>query len=137
MGEEEALQTQLPGVVNAPQLARAFLRAALQTWELDGFGEVTELLASELVTNVVVHVASPMTLRVTRRPSSIRVEVEDPSTERPTLLQPDDSRPGGRGIFLIDAFADAWGTDVYDDHKSVWFELDVTTGTEDAHGASS
>ena len=67
----EAVETQLPSSVSSPQLARAFLRSTLETWKLDGFGEVTELLATELVANVVTHVGAPMTLRVQRGPSTM------------------------------------------------------------------
>lgn len=134
--DDETVQTQLPALTSAPQLARAFLRATLETWELDGFGAVTELLASELVSNVVRHVQTPMTLRATRMPSSIRVEVEDPSTALPELQYPDTAQASGRGIFIVDAFADEWGSEIYGDHKVVWFELDVATGTAEAHGES-
>jgi anti-sigma regulatory factor (Ser/Thr protein kinase) len=134
--EEETVQTQLPALASAPQLARTFLRATLETWELDGFGAVTELLASELVSNVVVHVKSPMTLRATRKPSTIRIEVEDPSPTLPQLQHADTSQPSGRGILIVDAFADEWGAESYQDHKVVWFELDVATGTAEAHDES-
>jgi anti-sigma regulatory factor (Ser/Thr protein kinase) len=57
----------------------------MQTWQLDGFGEVTELLTDELVCNAVRHVGEPMTLRAIRQPGAIRIEVDDPSTVRPAL----------------------------------------------------
>jgi hypothetical protein len=47
----------------------------MHTWALDGLGELTELLTSELVTNVVHHVGLPMTLRISGQASTIRVEV--------------------------------------------------------------
>src|SRR6476660_4071120 len=50
---ERAVETQLPSLATSPGSARAFLRSALETWKLDGFGEVTELLTNELVGNVV------------------------------------------------------------------------------------
>ena len=84
-----SVETQFPATAEAPQSARAFLRAALQTWQLDGFGEVTELLTDELVANVVRHVGSPMTLRATSEGATLRIEVDDPSTEAPVLRHPD------------------------------------------------
>jgi anti-sigma regulatory factor (Ser/Thr protein kinase) len=110
------------------------LRAALQTWELDGFGKVTELLSDELVSNVVRHVGSPMTVRALRQPSSIRIEVEDSSTELPVRQHPDTLDDHGRGILLIEALANQWGTKQTGDGKTVWFEIDVTTATEEVHG---
>ncbi len=55
----EKIETSFPSTPSTPSSVRAFLRAALQTWELDGFGAVTELLSDELATNVVRHVGVP------------------------------------------------------------------------------
>jgi anti-sigma regulatory factor (Ser/Thr protein kinase) len=107
----------------------------LETWKLDGFGETTELLASELVANAVVHVGRPMTVRISRRDDAIRVEVQDESQQLPSLRTPDPTSERGRGVFLVDALATDWGADVHpDDGKTVWFELDITTATVEAHG---
>jgi anti-sigma regulatory factor (Ser/Thr protein kinase) len=129
----DMFETHLPSSPEAPQLARAFLRNALQTWQLDGFGEITELLTSELVTNVVVHVGSPITLRTFRNPDSLRIEVDDASTDPPVLEHPGTGDDHGRGILLVDSLADGWGTDIGADGKRVWFELHTATGNEEAH----
>jgi anti-sigma regulatory factor (Ser/Thr protein kinase) len=128
------VETQLPGTDEAPQSARAFLRAALQTWRLDGFGEVTELLTSELISNVVRHVGSPMTLRALSEGSTLRIEVDDTSSEPPVLRARDPGEPSGNGILLVDQLATNWGTDIRSDGKTVWFEIDVSTATEEVHG---
>ena len=133
----ESVETQLPSSLNSPQLARAFLRSTLETWKLDGFGEVTKLLATELVANVVTHVGAPMTLRVQRGPSTMRVEIEDPSTEVPIVRHPNPAEEHGRGVLLIDELADAWGVEPRADGKTVWFEIDVSTATEEVHGDAS
>jgi anti-sigma regulatory factor (Ser/Thr protein kinase) len=117
----------------APTSARAFLRATLETWELDGLGEVTELLTSELVSNVTRHVGSPMIVRALRRPSRIRVEVDDDSPTAPVLRHSAPDDPGGRGILLVDTLADDWGTEVRDDGKTVWFEIDARRAAEEMH----
>ena len=133
----ESVETQLPSSLNSPQLARAFLRSTLETWKLDGFGEVTELLATELVANVVTHVGAPMTLRVQRGPSTMRVEIEDPSTDLPVVRHPDPAEEHGRGVLLIDELANAWGVEPRADGKTVWFEIDVSTATAEVHGEAS
>jgi anti-sigma regulatory factor (Ser/Thr protein kinase) len=130
---DERIETQFPSMESSPASARAFLRAALQTWKLDGFGEVTELLTDELVANVVRHVDAPMTVRAICGPERIRVEVEDPSREPPQLMHPDTHDRRGRGIMLVDALSTEWGTDVHDAGKTVWFEIDVTTATKEVH----
>jgi anti-sigma regulatory factor (Ser/Thr protein kinase) len=130
-----SVETQFPGTPDSPQSARAFLRAALETWQLDGFGEVTELLTDELVANVVRHVGSPLTLRATTDGPTLRIEVDDPSTDPPVLRQPDVHEDRGRGILLVDALATQWGTDIHSDGKTVWFEIDVSTATDEVHGS--
>jgi anti-sigma regulatory factor (Ser/Thr protein kinase) len=129
------VETQLPGLVTAPASARAFLRSALETWKLDGFAAVTELLTDELVSNVVRHVGAPMTIRAIWRPASLRIEVDDPSTDAPTLHAPDPFATSGRGITFVDSLADRWGTRVGNAGKTVWFELDVDTENPAVHDA--
>ena len=111
------------------------MRAALQTWRLDGFGEVTELLTAELVSNVVRHVDAPMTVRAICDQDSIRVEVDDPSTVAPVRRALARFDQSGRGLLLVENLSDRWGTDVRPDGKTVWFEVDVQTATEEVHGA--
>jgi anti-sigma regulatory factor (Ser/Thr protein kinase) len=129
----ETVETQLPSSMNSPQLARAFLRSTLETWKLDGFGEVTELLVTELVANVVTHVGAPMTLRVHRSPATMRVEIDDPSTQLPVVHHPDPSDEHGRGVLLVEQLANAWGVEGRSDGKTVWFEIDVSTATSEVH----
>jgi hypothetical protein len=130
----ESVETQLPSSASSPQLARAFLRATLATWQLDGFGEITELLVTELVANVVTHVGLPMTLRVARGPSTMRVEIDDASSDVPVVRHPDAVDEHGRGVLLVEQLANAWGVEPRADGKTVWFELDVSTATREAHG---
>ena len=121
----ERVQTQLDGVPTAGETARVFLRSALHTWELDGFGDIVELLTSELVNNAVRHVGSSINLRALRHGSRIRVEVDDASRSTPIVRNPQPVETGGRGLLIVDALATEWGTDVHENGKTVWFELDV------------
>lgn len=129
----DTVETQLPSSTSSPHLARAFLRTTLQTWRLDGFGEITELLATELVANVVTHVGAPMTIRVHRRSESVRVEIDDPSQQVPVVRHPDAADEHGRGMLLVERLASSWGVDRRADGKTVWFELDVSTAVPEAH----
>lgn len=129
----EEIEAEFSSADTASISARNFLRGTLETWALDGFGEITELLTSELVSNVVRHVGAPMTVRALRHPSRIRVEVDDTSREPPLLKHPTPLESHGRGILLVDALADAWGTILGDHGKTVWFEIDITPGTHEMH----
>jgi phosphoserine phosphatase RsbU/P len=131
----ETVSGQFPPAETAPNSARAFVRSILQNWTVDGPGAVIELLTSELVSNVVDHVGSPMTVRVTRRASGIRIEVVDDGPTPPVLKHPGPLDPNGRGILLLDSIADEWGTEVRDDGKTVWFEFGVPTANHESRGA--
>jgi anti-sigma regulatory factor (Ser/Thr protein kinase) len=130
----EMVSAEFAPIPAAGTQARAFLRAALETWELDGLGEVTELLTDELVTNAVRHAGSEMTVRAKRRPSRIRVEVADASQDRPVVMHPRPSELHGRGMLLVDALADDWGAELHDHGKTVWFEIDARRASDEMHG---
>jgi anti-sigma regulatory factor (Ser/Thr protein kinase) len=132
---DEWLETHLPATALAAAEAREFLRAALKTWALDGLGDLTELLATELVTNAVAHVGEdPIVLRVRADAERLRVEVQDPGNDPPILRRVDDTTPGGRGVLIVDALASDWGTlQGPPGSKTVWFEIDVETATGEMH----
>lgn len=119
----------------ASAAARQFLREQMRTSALDGLGELTELLTSELVTNVVRHVGSPMIVHICHDASMVRVEVNDDSAEPPVLAQPDPFSDHGRGLMLVNALASDWGTRGTDNGKTVWFELDTRTAGDEVHSS--
>jgi anti-sigma regulatory factor (Ser/Thr protein kinase) len=129
----ETVETRFPSTDTASRSARAFLRGALQTWALDGLGEVTELLTSELVSNAVRHVGSPVVLRAIRDDDWVRVEVDDTSDALPVMGQPRPLDRGGRGMVLVDTLADRWGTDLHPGGKTVWFEIDARRAHDEMH----
>jgi len=114
---------ELPSSVEAPGAIRAFLRAALTPLPGDATS-VVELLATELVSNVVRHVGSPMTVRVASRGPAIRIEVDDDSGSPPVLLHPAPDAESGRGLLLVEALACEWGWNARDQGKTVWFVVD-------------
>ena len=126
----EIVETTLPGTVNSPRVARAFLGHALHRWHLDGLRDVTGLLGTELVANVVTHVGRPMTLRAVLDSSRVRVELDDPSPIRPVVRHPGVNEEHGRGMLLVDQLADEWGVDWRPDGKTVWFEFAVASNVE-------
>ena len=96
----------------------------LQAWNLEGAGEHTELLLSELVSNVVRHVGGPMAVRLSRRDGIIRIEVDDASAAALVVDHPGPDGEG-RGMLLIVALAARWGTEMHPGHgKTVWFEIE-------------
>ena len=125
------IETRFDATPSAPRAARAFVRDALQTWRLDGVGEITEILAGELVANVVRHVGAAGTLRASSHDGTLRVEVDDVNAEAPVVRRSGPTRVSGYGMVLVDELANRWGVDRHPNGKTVWFELDLTPGHDD------
>ena len=111
--------------------ARGFVRDTLQGW---GFAEVVDdavVLASELVTNAVVHAGTAADVLCLRSPTAVRIEVSDHYPEREIPLhdsatpEPSPDREGGRGLLLCSALANRWGVEYTPIHKQVWFQIDL------------
>jgi len=90
--------------------------------------ECAELGVSELVTNALLHGAAPIQVRVRGTREHPRVEVRDGSRERPLLPLPggdgeDDDLllTFGRGLSIVARCSDAWGAEIEEDGKTVWF----------------
>jgi anti-sigma regulatory factor (Ser/Thr protein kinase) len=105
---------------------RRELRELLRHWGRPGRSEIAELLTSELVTNALVHTDREAVLTAVAAPGQLRVEVRDFVARKPRMCAPGtDDGTHGRGLVLVDAFADAWGVQAHEVGKSVWFELDA------------
>ncbi|WP_225321053.1 ATP-binding SpoIIE family protein phosphatase [Streptomyces luteolifulvus] len=106
--------------------ARKFLRDCMREWDLGSVTDEAELLASELVTNALVHGDSDVDVRLRRYPEHIRMEVRD-STSTPavpvTIPREEDRAEGGRGLVIVEALARAWGNSPSGRGKTVWFEM--------------
>lgn len=108
---------------------RRWLGKILTAWSLDDEVVYTaQLLASELVTNTVIHVtetSEPTTVSAVLWRDMIRITVTDPGTDRctPTACHADPDDEHGRGLAIIDALADDYGTDHDSAGKRCWFIL--------------
>ncbi|ADP82502.1 ATP-binding protein [Pseudofrankia inefficax] len=85
--------------------------------------ETAVLLASETVTNAIVHGAPPARLVIQVSPEGIRVEVSDGTTLPPVVVAARPDATSGRGIGLIDILATRWGVQPHASGKTVWFEI--------------
>jgi anti-sigma regulatory factor (Ser/Thr protein kinase) len=106
--------------------ARHLLREVLAVWGLDETLTATvTLLASELVTNAIVHATPPIDLTLDWDDPLLRVEVSDGDDQLPVMVEP--PRPagdGGYGVLLIEHFSHGWGAAPrVGGGKVVWFEM--------------
>ena len=116
----------LGALPTAPRLARGFITIVLTGWGLGALTGVTELLVSELATNVVQASTgddgSPrydkegklplLWVRLLSDRSRVMVEVWDnlpPAFGTPQLRHPRPDEESGRGLELIDSLTEDWG----------------------------
>ena len=92
-----------------------------------GVGETAPLLASELVTNAVLHGRTRAVIEATLSAGVLRVAVRDEGRGRPAMdAYPGLAAEGGRGLLIVSKLSTRWGVEPdADGGKAVWFELDV------------
>jgi serine phosphatase RsbU (regulator of sigma subunit)/PAS domain-containing protein len=101
--------------------ARKLVRAQLSEWGLDDLAMTTELLVSELVGNVVRYAKGPILIRLLRSRTLI-CEVYDGSLTTPRIRRASETDEGGRGLQLVAALAQRWGTRYTATGKCIWTE---------------
>jgi DNA-binding NarL/FixJ family response regulator len=119
--------TGLPRDTASAGSARRFVDEVLASWDCGPLLDDLQLLVSELVTNAVVHAGSEAQVAVRLLPDALRVEVVDRGGPSLGATVPGPERvdaESGRGLFLVDRLARAWGVEPIDGGKSVWFEVD-------------
>ena len=119
----------LEGGTGAPRRARHEIAAHLNGELGSERTQDAVLLVGELVTNSVVH-ADPgatheIVLELVVGLDEVRVVVTDGGSLTVPMIQPlDPTRPGGRGLFLVDTLSDRWGmTREGTRETQVWFEM--------------
>ena len=94
---------------------------------LESVRETCVLLVSEVVTNALRHTDGHVWLELWRYPDRLRVEVSDETSRGLVTGGHDLLDESGRGVPLMDALSDAWGTAPRGEGKVVWFELALPT----------
>lgn len=102
---------------------RAFVGAACRDHSRE-LSNTAALLASELLTNAVLHGGSgPIALSVTVSERRIRVDVTDQSKHYPRRGDVDAGGVSGRGLLMVESLSAAWGVLPDMIGKTVWFTL--------------
>ncbi|WP_182877287.1 ATP-binding protein [Microbispora sp. H10670] len=120
-----------PGADRSVSEARKWARGLLAERVAAPVLDDVLLLLSEVVTNAVTHSDSGrdqdgrVTVRMTRDAGGVRVEVRDggSAVDAPVMRAPDAEAAGGRGLWLVDGLATAWGSWQDDTGASVWFRV--------------
>ena len=109
----------------AARMARDFIAAQVAEPGLGDLRDTAVLLVSEVVTNALRHTDGRIELVVRRLPGRLRVEVADEEARPPVDTGAGPLDDGGRGVPIMDALSDRWGTRTDGAGKVVWFELDL------------
>ncbi|MFG2516312.1 SpoIIE family protein phosphatase [Streptomyces sp. NPDC048584] len=119
----------MPGDPGALAEVRRMIRTAVEGWGAGELADEIELVADEMITNVLMHTegAAVVNVRVLdggggRR---VRVEVEDSSSALPRRREAGESGVSGRGLLLIETLTDVWGVEARGGGKCVWSEFVV------------
>lgn len=108
--------------------------------------ECAEVGVSELVSNALLHGSTPIQVGMAGTTAHPRVEVRDASTDAPRIglgpgttllgddLDDDTLLTFGRGLGIVARVSRAWGADIDDEGKVVWFEPAKDVGEEATEG---
>jgi len=117
----------IPGRPEQVSAARSFVAKALG--EADPATEVAVLLASETVTNAVLHSNSrraggTVTITAVEIGGGVRIEVADEGSDLSApVVKGNGCVSGGHGLFLVQTLADQWGYLRDEYGTTVWFWL--------------
>jgi sigma-B regulation protein RsbU (phosphoserine phosphatase) len=128
----------LPGDPRAPAAARRRVTAALVRAQRLDWLETAVLLTSELVTNVVLHAGTTVGIEISLNADGLTIAVSDENLGplRGPVSRDPQLGEGGRGLALVDALAESWGTTHTRRHKTVWFTLGGSTAERAARPVS-
>ncbi|MGW5849670.1 ATP-binding SpoIIE family protein phosphatase [Streptomyces sp. NPDC055254] len=121
LSSDRVAEWELEADLSLVSRARELVVSQLSAWELDDLGFVTELVASELVTNAIRYTAGPVGLRLIRDRVLV-CEVTDSSSTQPRLRRARETDEGGRGLFLVAQLTDRWGSRFTSTGKTIWTE---------------
>jgi anti-sigma regulatory factor (Ser/Thr protein kinase) len=117
----------LPASASSAGVARHLLRQSLSSHLRQDMLDDVVFMASELVTNAVVHARTRCELAVyIPADGLLRVAVSDCEMTQPTVADVGVSDEQGRGLRLVNALAAQWGVEFTPAlGKTVWFEVAV------------
>ena len=122
--------------------ARRWATGACSEIDRDDLAECAELAVSELIGNAILHGEPPVQMRMRGTPEHPRIEVSDGSRRPPVMPGRDATHPigddplltFGHGLDIVARCSIAWGADVDENGKVVWFVPAAEIGGEGAEG---
>ncbi|MFE4756577.1 ATP-binding protein [Streptomyces mirabilis] len=118
----------LAGEEREVSLARRKVVDKVRAWGVplnDDTADAIRLVASELITNAVVHGEGPVTVALYHRPGRLVIDVLDdnPAAPQASCAQVDDE--SGRGLELVELLASRCAWEPVGQGKRVWAEIAI------------
>ncbi|MFF4653122.1 SpoIIE family protein phosphatase [Streptomyces sp. NPDC001380] len=115
--------------IQGVRAARRFVRGYLTKRGLSRLTEDLEVIASEAVTNALIHADSEVEVRLREYPDRIHLEVRDTDAKPPIPTSVTDSDEAnavaehGRGMGIVEYLSTTWGSSPNGRGKTVWADL--------------
>jgi anti-sigma regulatory factor (Ser/Thr protein kinase) len=113
----------LPGTPYSVQMARFYVRAALNYHNLGDCFQDAEVVTSELVTNAITHAGAQVVglgLACLEGARALSIVVTDPCPLPPVKRDPAADAEHWRGLHLVEALSSRWGWLPHDPGKAVY-----------------
>jgi serine phosphatase RsbU (regulator of sigma subunit) len=114
----------LSGDLTSAREARRLVIKPLKKWKLGTFVPITQLLASELVTNAIRYAQGSVTLRLICEDTLV-CEVADSAPALPRLWDAAGDDERGRGLQIVSRLSHRWGSRRTPTGKIVWCEQQI------------
>ncbi|MDQ1674176.1 MAG: phosphoserine phosphatase RsbU/P [Frankiaceae bacterium] len=125
MTGSSVLSLTLPPVARSARDGRRFIVRTLTDWHCDALVDAAALLASEVITNAVMHARTPLTVSIQRTQlGHVQIEVSDGSPLEPRRRAAAADATTGRGVGLLEELATSWSVRTTESGKTVTFTLD-------------
>jgi anti-sigma regulatory factor (Ser/Thr protein kinase) len=113
----------LPRDVSSVGRARDITRTCFADAGFLGDQREAEIVASELVTNSILHGNDPIMFHLWPREDRLRIGVSDGSRVAPSARPSADVETSGRGLTVVEELALRWGSDPYYRGKITWADV--------------
>ena len=116
-------QRSWPAAASAVPAARRLVREQLQEHGQQVLSDSAELIVSELVGNVVLHVGGEVEVTVAVHAAEVVIEVSDDSPLSPHLRVFSSTSSTGRGMRLVHSLSAEHGVRARGSGKTIWVRL--------------
>jgi serine phosphatase RsbU (regulator of sigma subunit) len=114
----------LSGDLTSAREARRLVIKPLKKWQLGALVPITQLLASELVTNAIRYAKGPVTFRLICEDTLV-CEVADSAPALPRLWDASGDDERGHGLQIVSRLSHRWGSRRTPAGKVVWCEQQI------------